>query len=93
MADIHDEVLTRVYREYAQALHSSEKSEIIEKGVREILLDLKRYANNPAKYEKESENLLRAFQDLLDRYYYHDPEFIEQMLFEAKAYVLELGQS
>jgi hypothetical protein len=93
MADIHDEVLTRVYREYKQALHSSEKSDTIEKGVREILLDLKRYVNNPARYREESKSLLRALQDLLDRYYYHDHEFTEQMLFEAKAYVLELGQS
>ena len=92
MADIHDEVLTRVYREYKQALHSSEKSETIERGVREILLDLKRYANNPTRYREESENLLRAFQDLLDRYYFHDPEFVEQMVFEARAYVLELRQ-
>ena len=93
MADIHDEVLTRVYREYKQALHSSEKSDTLEKGVREILLDLKRYANNPERYNKESENLIRALQDLLDRYYFHDSEFTDQIIFEARAYVLELSGS
>ena len=47
MADIHDEVMTRIYREYKEALHSSEKSETLEKGVQDILLDLKRYTQNP----------------------------------------------
>jgi hypothetical protein len=93
MADIHDEVLTRVYREFKQALHSSEKSDALEKGVREILLDLKRYTNDPGRYAKESENLIRALQDLLDRYYFHDPEFTDRLLFEARAYVLELSES
>jgi len=93
MADIHDEVITRIYREYKQALHSSEKSDTIEKGVREILLDLKRYTNNPERFEKESKNLLRELQDTLDRYYYHDREFSDQLLFEARAYALELSES
>ena len=91
MADIHDELMTRIYRDYKQALHSSEKSDTIEKGVREVLLDLKRYANNPERLKKESEILLRALQDNLDRYYYHDPEFTRQLFFEAKAFVLELS--
>jgi hypothetical protein len=93
MADIHDEVITRIYREYKQALHSSEKSDTIEKGVREILLDLKRYTNNPERFQKESKNLIRELQDTLDRYYYHDREFSDQLLFEAKAYALELSES
>jgi hypothetical protein len=93
MADIHDEVITRIYREYKQSLHSSEKSDTLEKGVREILLDLKRYTNNPARFEKESKNLLRELQDTLDRYYYHDREFSDKLLFEAKAYALELSES
>ena len=93
MADIHDEVMTRIYRDYKQALHSSEKSETLETGVREILVDLKRYTNNPERFEKESKNLLRVLQDTLDRFYYHDQEFSERLLFEAKAYALELGES
>jgi hypothetical protein len=93
MADIHDEVMTRIYRDYKQALHSSEKSEILEKGVREILIDLKRYTNNPERFEKESKNLLKVLQDTLDRFYYHDRDFSDRLLFEAKAYVLELGES
>jgi hypothetical protein len=93
VADIHDEVMTRIYREYKQALHSSEKSDTIEKGVREVLLDLKRYTNNPERFKKESQILLKALQDNLDRYYYHDREFIEQLFFEAKAFVLELSGS
>ncbi len=93
MADIHDEVITRIYREYKQALHSSEKSDTLEKGVREILLDLKRYTNNPERFEKESKNLLRELQDTLDRYYYHDREFSDELLFEARAYALELSES
>ena len=59
MADIHDEVMTRIYREYKDALHSSEKSETLEKGVQEILFDLNRYTRNPERLEKESINLLR----------------------------------
>jgi hypothetical protein len=92
MADIHDEVMTRIYREYKEALHSSEKSETLEKGVQEILLDLKRYTQNPERFEKESKNLLRVLQDTLDRYYYHDREFSDRLLFEAKAYALELSE-
>ena len=92
MADIHDEVMTRIYREYKEALHSSEKSDTLEKGVQEILFDLKRYTQNPERYEKESKNLLRVLQDTLDRYYYHDREFSDRLLFEAKAYALELSE-
>jgi hypothetical protein len=91
MADIHDELMTRIYRSYKEALHSSEKAETIEKGVREMLLDLKRYTNNPEKFKKESSSLIRTLEDLLDRYYYHDQDFVEQILFEARAYVLELS--
>ena len=91
MADIHDEVMTRIYREYKEALHSSEKSDTLEKGVQEILFDLKRYAQNPKRFEKESKNLLRVLQDTLERYYYHDKEFSDRLLFEAKAYALELS--
>ena len=93
MADIHDEVMTRIYREYKEALHSSEKSETLEKGVQEILFDLKRYIQNPERFEKESKNLLRVLQDTLDRYYFHDQEFSDRLLFEAKAYALELSGS
>ena len=92
MADIHDEVMTRIYREYKEALHSSEKSETLEKGVQEILFDLKRYTQNPERFEKESKILLRVLQDTLDRYYYHDREFSDRLLFEAKAYALELSE-
>jgi hypothetical protein len=93
MADIHDEVMTRIYREYKDAFHSSEKSETLEKGVQEILYDLKRYTQNPERFEKESKNLLNLLEDTLDRYYYHDKDFSERLLFEARAYVLELSGS
>ena len=92
MADIHDEVMTRIYREYKEALHSSQKSDTLEKGVKEILFDLNRYTDNPERFEKESKILLKELQDILDRYYYHDQDFSERLLFEAKAYALELSE-
>jgi hypothetical protein len=92
MADIHDEVMTRIYREYKEALHSSQKSDTLEQGVKEILFDLNRYTENPERFEKESKNLLKELKDILDRYYYHDQDFSERLFFEAKAYALELSE-
>jgi hypothetical protein len=93
MADIHDEVVSEIYRSYSEARHSSQKSETIERGVKEIFLNLKRYVNNPDKFREKSEILLNELQDLLDRYYYQNKQFTEQLLFEAKAYILELSTS
>jgi hypothetical protein len=91
MSDINDDVIAQIYTAYNEAPHSRQKSEIIISGVKQILLRLNMYLNNPEKFRERSRNALAELENYLNRFYYQDTEFCEQLMYEAKAYVLELG--
>jgi len=88
--ELHDEALNKTYMQYTQALHTQEKTDALYNGVKEILSHLRVYKNDPEKFKEKSEISLNELQNLLDRYYYNDREFQERLMFEAKAYVIEL---
>jgi len=81
MPEINDEIIAGIYQEYTDAQHTRAKTEVLVEGVKQIFQKLHRYIND--KHELEAD---------LNRYYFHDKDFIERITYEAKAYVLELHE-
>jgi len=90
--EIHDEELDAVYRKYLKALHTQEKIEALYNGVKKIFSKLHLYLYDKNKFKEKSDLLIKELENLLDRYYYHDKLFTEKILFEAKAYIIELNK-
>lgn len=91
MNEINDDVIAQVYREYTEAPHSRQKTEVLIAGVKQILLRLNMYLNNPDRFKEKSESALRELESYLNRFYYQNTEFLQQLMYEARAYVLEIG--
>jgi hypothetical protein len=91
MPEIHEEVISDVYRAYKEAPHSRAQTEALYEGVKRIMYKLKRYSNNPEKFKGKSAIALSELESMLNRFYYNDSEFIEKILFEAKAYLIEMS--
>jgi hypothetical protein len=92
MDAVNDDVIADVYQNYRKAPHSRQKTEALYEGVQTILFRLKRYVYNPAQFKEKSNLALRELENLLNRYYYHDKEFLDGLMYEAKAYVIEIGE-
>ena len=92
MPEINDEIIAGIYREYTEAQHTRAKTEVLVEGVKQIFQKLHRYINDKEKLEERSEVALHELEADLNRYYFHDKDFIERITYEAKAYVLELHE-
>ena len=93
MNEINDDILARIFREYTEAPHTRQKTEVLVRGVKEILFRLPRYLNDSEKYSEKSHIALEELENYLNRFFYQDAEFIERILYEAKAYILELSET
>jgi hypothetical protein len=91
MPEIHEELIGEVYRSYEVAPHSRAKNEVAYEGARRIMFRLNRYKSDPKKFEEKSKTALFELESILNRFYFADTEFREQLLFEAKAYMIEIG--
>jgi hypothetical protein len=91
MPEIHDELIVQVYRSYQEAPHPRAQTEVLYEGVKNILFNLNRYTNDPEKFKKKSEIAISELESMLNRFYYNDSEFIDKILFEARAYIIEIG--
>jgi hypothetical protein len=92
MPEINDDIIARVYQEYTDAPHTRAKTEVLVEGVKQIFMKLHRYINDKQKLEERSEVALHELEADMNRYYFHDKNFIERITYEAKAYVLELQE-
>jgi|GEM_PF-1559556 len=92
MNEINDDIIAGIYRRYNEAPHSRQKSEVLIEGVKEVFFRLPRYIHDPARYKEKSNVALEEFQNYLNRFFYQDRDFIEKIMYEAKAYVLELSE-
>jgi hypothetical protein len=90
MNEINDDILARIFREYNEAPHSRQKTEVLIQGVKEIFFKLPRYLAEPEKYREKSVIALEELENYLNRFFYQDTDFIERLLYEAKAFILEL---
>ncbi len=89
MAEINDDIIAQVYRAYQDAPHSRGKSEALVDGVQRVLYKLNRYVNDQDKFKEKSEIALSELENILNRFYYQDTLFIDRMMYEAQAFVLE----
>jgi len=91
MPEIHEEIIGEVYRSYQEAPHSRAKTEALYEGVKSILSKLNRYTHDPEKYREKSAIAISELESRLNRFYYNDNEFVERILYEAKAYIIEIS--
>ena len=91
MPEIHEELVGEIKRAYDEAPHSRAKDELIYDGIKRIMFRLNRYTKDPVKFKEKSKTAIFELESLLNRFYYADTEFRERLLFEAKAYILEIG--
>ena len=89
MSEINVDVLARAYSEYSEALHTRSKTEVLVTAVKEILLKLNRYIDDKEKFNERSEVALQELEQDLNRFYFYDKEFIDRLMYEAQAYILE----
>jgi len=89
MAEINEDIIAQVYRTYQEAPHSRGKSSALFDGVQRVLYKLNRYVNDKGKFEKKSEIALSELENILNRFYYQDTLFIDKMMYEARAFILE----
>lgn len=91
MPEIHEELVGEVYRSYENAPHSRARDEVIYEGVKRIMFRLNRYKNDPIRFGQKAKIATFELESMLNRFYFSDTEFRERLLFEAKAYLLELS--
>ena len=89
MAEINEDILVRVYTEYTEAPHTRAKTEALVSGAKEILARLNRYIDDKEKFNERSEIALQELQQDLNRFYFYDKEFIDRLMYEARAYIIE----
>jgi hypothetical protein len=90
--ELHDEALTDVYREYSKALGTRQKTAVLTEGIKRVFLNLPKYVDDEEIFAKKSQLFLNTLSSLLERFYFHDPRFKDTIMFEAKAYILELTE-
>ena len=91
MPEIHEEVIGEVYRSYQEAPHSRARTEALYEGAKRILSKLLRYTHDAEKFKEKSDTAISELEDMLNRFYYNDNEFIERIVYEAKAYIIEMS--
>lgn len=89
MAEINEDVIAQVYKAYQEAPHSRGKSEALVEGVQRVLFKLNRYANDQERFKEKSEIALSELENILNRFYYQDTTFIDRIMYEARAFILE----
>jgi hypothetical protein len=90
--ELHDEALTDVYREYSKALGTRHKTALLTEGIKKVFQNLNKYVDDTEALAEKSKLFLNTLASLLDRFYYHDPQFRDAIIFEAKAYILDLTE-
>ncbi|HEB29287.1 MAG TPA: hypothetical protein ENI15_00215 [Spirochaetes bacterium] len=90
--ELHDEALTDVYREYTKALGTRQKTVVLTEGIKNIFSNLNKYLDNREIFMGKSKLFINALANVLDRFYFHDPDFKTRIMFEAKAYILGLTE-
>jgi hypothetical protein len=89
MSEINEDILARVYNEYSEALHTRAKIGVLVSAVKEILVKLNRYVEDQEKFNERSDVALQELEQDLNRFYFYDKEFIDRLMYEARAYIIE----
>jgi len=92
MSDIVEDAIAVVYKEYADARFDRLRREALYEGVKRILRKLNRYLPDERKFKKHSNVAIDELSSYLNRFYHYDTPFIDRLLYEARAYIIEIGE-
>ena len=87
---IRMDVLAEIYALYKFAAHEVDKEHIVEDGIRNILLRLKRYTEDTSKIDQKSRQAMTELETILERFYHQDKKFSKLIHSKAKAHVEEI---
>ena len=91
MPVIRMDALAEVYAKYSFAAYEQEKQTVLDEGIENVLLRLRRYMKNPDKYDLKARQALKEIEAVLERFYYQDSKFSK--LLNEKAVRLVKKQS
>jgi hypothetical protein len=91
MPVIRMDALAEVYAKYSFSVIEQEKQTVLDEGIENVLLRLRRYMKSPAKYELKAQLALKEIDAVLERFYYQDSKFSK--LLHEKAVRLVKKQS
>ena len=83
MPVIRMDALAEAYARYNFSVYQNEKDSILDEGIENVLLRLRRYMKTPDKFALKSRQALKEIEAVLERFYYQDSKFTK--LFYAKA--------
>jgi hypothetical protein len=81
------DALAEVYANYNFSVYEQEKESILDEGIENVLLRLRRYMKNPDKYALKSLQALKEIEAVLERFYYQDSKFSKQLYAKALRHV------
>ena len=87
MPVIRMDILAEVYARYNFSIHEEERIQIIEDGVKEVLIRLRRYRRSLEKYRTKSAQAMEELESVLERFYYQDKGFTKLLHAKAHAYI------
>jgi hypothetical protein len=93
MAEINEELVADIYKKYKDARHDRQRTEALYGGAKKILSRLPMYLHDPERYREKSDVAVNELTTLLNRFYYNDTLFIDRLIYEARAYIIEIGES
>jgi hypothetical protein len=83
MPVIRMDALAEVYARYSFSGYEQQKDSILEEGIENVLLRLRRYTKNPDKFALKSQQAMKEIEAVLERFYYQDSKFSK--IIHAKA--------
>lgn len=92
MPEINEDIIADVYRSYRDARFDRLRTEALYEGVKRILLRLHRYSNDQTIFKQHSDIAINELSSYLNRFYHQDTLFIDRLIYEARAYIIEIGE-
>ena len=92
MSDIVEDAIAAVYREYTDVRFDRLRREALYEGAKKILRKLHRYLPDDIKFRNHASIAINELSSYLNRFYHYDTPFIDQLLYEARAYIIEMEE-
>ncbi len=92
MPEINEDIIADVYKSYRDARFDRLRTEALYDGVKRILLRLNRYSNDQTIFKQHSDIAINELSSYLNRFYHQDTLFIDRLIYEARAYIIEIGE-
>ena len=83
MPVIRMDALAEVYANYTFSVYEHEKDSILDEGIEDVMLRLRRYMKNADKFTLKSRQALKEIEAVLERFYFHDSKFSKRIYAKA----------